>query len=225
MKKLKEHQWESDNSSKVKVWIIEDNELYRKNLAALLNQNEWINCEHTFSNCEDALLELKESFSPEVFLVDIGLPGMNGIEGIQQIKRISPTSFIIIITVYDDDQKIFSALCAGASGYLLKSSPDEKIIEAITDVLNGGAPMNAQIARKALNVFLKRSSSNGDYGLTNREKDILSLIVDGLSKKQIADLLHISYYTVDTHIKNIYAKLHVQSSTGAVSKALKERLI
>jgi DNA-binding NarL/FixJ family response regulator len=168
---------------------------------------------------------MQESFSPEIFFVDIGLPGMSGIEGIQQIKRISPTSHIIIITVYDDDQKVFNALCAGASGYLLKSSPDEKIIEAITDVLNGGAPMNAQIARKALNVFLNRTSTVDDYGLTNREKDILGLVVEGLPKKQIADHLHISYYTVDTHIKNIYAKLHVQSSTGAVSKALKERLI
>jgi DNA-binding NarL/FixJ family response regulator len=215
----------SRNNHKVSVWVIEDNDLYRRNLAALLNQNKWINCEHTFSTCEDALEEMQESFSPEIFFVDIGLPGMSGIEGIQQIKRISPTSHIIIITVYDDDQKVFNALCAGASGYLLKSSPDEKIIEAITDVLNGGAPMNAQIARKALNVFLNRTSTVDDYGLTNREKDILGLVVEGLPKKQIADHLHISYYTVDTHIKNIYAKLHVQSSTGAVSKALKERLI
>lgn len=221
-----EKHWESIPSiGKVNVWIIEDNELYSKNLAALLNQNEDINCEHTFSNCEDALKEMQESFSPQVFLVDIGLPGMSGIEGIQQIKRISPTSHIIIITVYDDDQKIFKALCAGASGYLLKSSPDEKIIEAITDVLNGGAPMNAQIAKKALDMLLTSRFRKSDYGLTDRERDILGLVVEGFPKKQIADRLNISYYTVDTHIKNIYAKLHVQSSSGAVSKALKERLI
>jgi DNA-binding NarL/FixJ family response regulator len=107
----------------------------------------------------------------------------------------------------------------------LISSPDEKIIEAITEVLNGGAPMNAQIARKALDMFLNRNFAKSDYRLTNREKDILSLIVQGLPKKQIANKLHVSYHTVDTHIKNIYAKLHVQSSSGAVAKALKERLI
>lgn len=213
------------NADKINIWIIEDNDLYRNNLAALLKQNKWINCNHTFSTCEDALKELKESFSPEIFLVDIGLPGMSGIEGIQKIKHVSPTSHIIMLTVYDDEDKIFRAVCAGASGYLLKSSPDEKILEAITEALNGGAPMNAQIARKALDMFLSRNFAKGNYGLTNREKDILSLIVEGLPKKQIADRLHVSYYTVDTHIKNIYTKLHVQSSTGAVAKALKERLI
>ena len=211
--------------NKVSVWIIEDNDLYRDNLAALLNQNEWVNCEFAFSNCEDALKELNESFSPEIFLVDIGLPGMSGIEGIQRIKQISPTSHVIMLTVYDDENKIFRAVCAGASGYLLKSSPDERILESIKEVLNGGAPMNPQIARKALDVFLNRLVVEGDYKLTNREKDILGLIVEGLAKKQIADRLNVSYYTIDTHVKNIYAKLHVQSSTGAVAKALKERLV
>jgi DNA-binding NarL/FixJ family response regulator len=209
----------------INVWVIEDNALYRNNLSALLNQNEEINCQKTFSNCEDALKELEESFSPEIFLVDIGLPGMNGIEGITQIKRVSPTSQIIVITVYDDDQKIFNALCAGASGYLLKSSSDEKIIDSIKEVLYGGAPMNALIAKKVLNMFLRTNVPKSDYGLTKREKDILSLVVEGLPKKQIAHKLNVSYYTVDTHIKNIYAKLQVQSSSGAVAKALKERLI
>jgi len=211
--------------NKVNVWIIEDNDFYRNNLSVLLNSTDWITCDHTFSNCEDALEELEESFSPEILLLDIGLPGMSGIEGIQLIKRVSPGLHIIMITVYDDDKNIFNALCAGASGYLLKSSPDHKIMEAISEVLHGGASMNAQIARKALNVFLKDVSPKNDYKLTNREKDILSLIVEGMPKKQIAGRLNISYHTVDTHIKNIYAKLHVQSSTGAVSKALKERLI
>lgn len=212
-------------SNKVNVWVVEDNLLYGKSLAMTINESGIINCSNVFTSCEDALQELKESFSPEVFLVDIGLPGINGIDGIKQIKRISPTSQIIIITVYDDDQKIFRALCAGASGYLLKSSSDEKIVEAIVDVLNGGAPMNAQIARKALDIFMNKSKSNESYGLTIREKDVLSLVVEGLPKKQIAEKLFVSYYTVDTHIKNIYAKLHVQSSSGAVAKALKERLI
>jgi DNA-binding NarL/FixJ family response regulator len=210
---------------KVNVWIIEDNEFYRSNLAVLLNSSEWITCNNTFSSCEDALEELKESFSPEILLVDIGLPGMSGIEGIRLFKRVCPALEIIMITVYDDDKNIFDALRAGASGYLLKSSPDEKILEAINDVLKGGAFMNAQIARKALNAFVGASFPVVDYGLTNREKDILNLIVEGLSKKQIAGKLFISYHTVDTHIKNIYTKLHVQSSTGAVAKALKEHLI
>jgi DNA-binding NarL/FixJ family response regulator len=209
----------------INVWIIEDNDLYRKNLAIMLNNSNIVKCDHTFTSCEDALKELEKSFSPEIFLLDIGLPGMSGIEGIQLLKNVSPSSHVIIITVYDDEQKIFRALCAGASGYLLKSSPDEKIIEAITEVLNGGAPMSAQIARKALNIFLSYTRAEGNYGLTNRERDILGLVVEGIPKKQIAERLNVSYFTVDTHIKNIYAKLHVQSSTGAVAKALKERLI
>lgn len=209
----------------INVWIIEDNDLYRKNLAIMLNNSKLVTCDHTFTTCEDALKELEESFSPEIFLLDIGLPGMSGIEGIQKFKRVSPTSHVIIITVYDDDQKIFRALCAGASGYLLKSSPDEKIIEAITEVLNGGAPMSAQIARKALNIFLRYTHTEENYRLTNREKDILGLVVEGITKKQIALRLNVSYYTVDTHIKNIYAKLHVQTSSSAVAKALKEHLV
>lgn len=212
-------------SNEINVWVIEDNNLYGNNLAKTLNESNVINCSNVFTSCEEALLNLKETFAPEVFLVDIGLPGISGIEGIKKIKKISPTSLVIIITVYDDDQKIFRALCAGASGYLLKSSPYEKIIEAIIDVKNGGAPMNAQIARKALDIFMNKTNGAGDYGLTKREKDVLTLVVEGLPKKQIASKLFVSYYTVDTHIKNIYAKLHVQSSTGAVAKALKEKLI
>jgi DNA-binding NarL/FixJ family response regulator len=191
----------------------------------MLNNTELIKCENTFSNCEDAIEALDESFSPEILLLDIGLPGMSGIEGIKVFKRICPGLHIIIITVYDDDKNIFEALCAGASGYLLKSSTNEKIINSINEVLNGGASMNAQIARKALDIFLTSAVPKNNYGITNREKDILGLIVEGLPKKQIAERLFISYFTVDTHIKNIYAKLHVQSSTGAVVKALKERLI
>jgi DNA-binding NarL/FixJ family response regulator len=215
----------SSGKDDINVWIIEDNDLYRNNLAALLNQTKGIKCSYSFSSCEDALKKLKKSDPPDIILIDIGLPGMNGIDGIRMLRDVSPEMQIIVLTVYDDDQKIFNALCAGASGYLLKSSPDDKIIEAINEVLNGGAPMNAHIARKVLNIFITDVSPKSDYGLTNREKDILSLVVEGLPKKQIANQLNVSYYTVDTHIKNIYTKLQVQSSSAAVAKALKEKLI
>ena len=150
---------------------------------------------------------------------------MSGIEGIKKLKAITPSSFIIIITVFDDDYNVFNAICNGASGYLLKSAPSEKIIEGIQEVLHGGAPMNSQIARKVMEMLSHHSVQKGDYGLTIREKEILQLLVDGKTKKQISQLLFISYFTVDTHLKNIYNKLQVHSKGGALSKVYKEDLL
>jgi DNA-binding NarL/FixJ family response regulator len=209
----------------ITLWIVEDDQLYREGICNLLNQTEGMRCEHALTSCEQALKILEKEYAPEVVLMDIGLPGMSGIQGVQHIKSISPATDLIMLTIHEEDEKVFKAICAGASGYLLKSSTEEEIISAIRDVLSGGAPMNAQIARKMLDMFTEIAAPKGDYHLTEREKEILKLMTDGLTKKLIADKLFVSYFTIDTHLKNIYSKLQVHTRSGAVAKVLKEHLL
>jgi len=209
----------------INVLLIEDNVNYRNTLAGLINQNESMVCEHSFESCEEALVILEEGLAPDIVLLDIGLPGMSGIEGISLIKAVSPSSQIIIITIYDDHENIIKAIGQGASGYLLKSAPAADIINSINDVVEGGAPINPQIAKKMLSMFNKISLPPKNYGLTEREKELLKILTEGLTKKQIAAKLFISYHTVDTHLKNIYAKLHVQTRSGVVAKAIQEKLV
>ncbi|MBM2844815.1 MAG: response regulator receiver [Bacteroidetes bacterium] len=209
----------------ISLWVIEDDELFRKTLVGFLNSTPGMRCERDFSSCEDALEVLRKEFAPEVVLMDIQLPGMNGIEGLRQIKSISPATDIIMLTIFEEEDKIFRAICAGANGYLLKSSPSEEIIRAIQEVLEGGAPMNAQIARRVLDMFSDLAMPKGDYNLTDREKEILRYLTEGLTKRHIAEKIFLSHYTIDTHVKNIYAKLQVHTRTGAVAKVLKEHLL
>jgi DNA-binding NarL/FixJ family response regulator len=190
----------------------------------VLNQVGDLECPQHFSNSEDALTALAEGVLPDVVLVDVELPGMDGIEAVRRMKAISPSTRIIMLTVFDDHDKILKAICAGASGYLLKTSPVEKIVESIRDVHAGGAPMTPRVARSVLDMFGRLLVPQRDYGLTAREQKILELMTEGLIKKEIADQLSLSYHTVDTHLRNIYAKLHVNTRSGAVAKALKERL-
>lgn len=207
------------------IWLVEDNLRYRKSLAGLINGTDGMNCPHVFVSCEDALEILSKEIFPEVILLDIGLPGISGIQGIEKFKALSPSTLILILTIYDDNDKVFDALCAGASGYLLKDSSPEKIIDSIKEVLAGGAPMNMKIAHKVLELFAQFKKKKSDYGLTDREKEILHQIVAGLTKQQIADKLFLSFHTVNTHIKNIYNKLHVNTISGAVSKVYKENIL
>ena len=162
---------------------------------------------------------------PSIILLDIGLPGMSGLEGIQKFKQFSPSIQIIIITVHEDTDSIFQAICAGAAGYLLKDSPAEKIIEAIHDVQNGGSPINAQIARKVLTAFAAYNSPSHDYDLTNREREILLQLINGLTKKEIGTKLSLSHHTIDTHIRKIYERLHVNKRSSAVAKALMQKIL
>ncbi len=209
----------------VTLWVIEDNDSYRNTIAALVDDMDGMQCTLAFPTCEKALKALEDEFAPEIILMDIGLPGISGIEGLRRIKAISPSTGLIMLTVFDDEKQIFEAICSGASGYLLKSAQPHEIIEAVRQVLGGGAPMDARIARKVLDMFSRLSIPLGEYGLTVREKEILHLMVDGLTAKGIAERLFLSYRTIDTHVKNIYTKLHVHSRSGAVAKAFKERLL
>ena len=209
---------------RIAIWLVEDNDAFRNTLVRVINQVDWMSCSHAFSSCEDALQALEEEPHPNVVLLDVNLPGMNGIDGIREIKQLAPTTQVIMLTMFDDHDKVFKSICAGASGYLLKSSPKEKITEAIREVVNGGAPMNGPIARAVLDMFARLAAPKQDYGLSPREREVLELVVAGLYKKEIAERLGLSYHTVDTHVRNIYEKLHVNSRSGAVAKAVKERL-
>jgi DNA-binding NarL/FixJ family response regulator len=208
----------------ISVWLVEDHHTFRNTVARVLNQASAVECSRDFSNAEDALAALEEGSVPDALLLDVELPGLNGLEAIQRIKSIAPSTRVIMLTVFDDHEKIFKAICAGASGYLLKTSPSDKIIESIREAHTGGAPMTPRIARSVLDMFRQRAAPQPSYGLTAREQNILELMTDGLIKKEIADKLELSYHTVDTHLRNIYTKLHVHTRTAAVSKALKERL-
>jgi len=208
------------------VWLIEDHDDFRKAVAWQINQIEGMRCTQHFATAEQALQALEAEGKPQVVLCDIGLPGMDGISGIRAIKALSPETHVIVLTVYDDHDKVFDALCAGASGYLLKNSAGERVGDAINEVLHGGAPMNPRVARMVLEVFTRQqlATRKTDYGLTPREKEVLELMVKGMIKKEIADKLGLSYHTVNNQLRSIYQKLHVHTRGGAVAKALKERL-
>ena len=212
--------------NKTDVIIIEDNDLLRDLLKEAINKSSEINCKNTFNSGEAALEFIeKEELVPHIILLDIGLPGMSGIELIPELKKLSPSSKIIIITIHDDDENVFNAICAGASGYLLKDLSADNIVSSISEVMNGGAPMNSHIAKKVLSMFRDQNLKSEGYDLSEREKEILSLLVDGLSKKQIAEKIFLSHHTVDSHIRNIYAKLEVHSRSSAISKAIREKLL
>ena len=195
-------------------------------VARIINQIEGMSCPRTFDSCEEALAVLQAESLPQIILMDVGLPGMSGIAGIREIKARWPDVRVIVLTAYDDYQKVFDAICAGAAGYLLKSSSEEAIAAAIREVLGGGQPMSPRIARLVLDMFARMARpAKDDYGFSGREKQILELIVEGLITKEIADRLGLSYHTVDNHLRSIYGKLQVNTRGGAIAKALKERLL
>lgn len=214
-----------DKENPINVVVVEDDALYRTSIQELINESDRLLCEHTFESCEEALEVVKADNVPEVILLDIDLPGMSGIDGIRHFRKISPATKIIMLTVFDDDDKIFNAVCHGASGYLLKSTTLENISNYITDVFCGGAAMSPAVAAKVLAMFSQFSVPKKEYGLTQREKEILQHLVNGMNKKHISAHLHISLFTVDTHLKNIYSKLQVHSQIDVVAKALRERLV
>jgi len=209
----------------VTIWLVEDNQRFRMNIHDLINETDGLKCELALQSCEDALAHLSTDAAPDVMLMDIGLPGIDGIEGIQKVKSIAPSIHVIMLTVFDDDEKVFQAICAGASGYLLKSAPPDRIIDALKEILTGGAPVNSHIARRMLDMFARMAAPGASYDITPAEKGILQLLVEGEPKKRIAHRLGLSFYTVDTHLRNIYTKLQVHSQSGAVAKALRERLL
>lgn len=204
----------------INIAIVEDDSEIRESLAILINGTPGYACINTFTDCESAIKEIIGD-PPNVVLMDIGLPGMSGIEGVRKIKEQLPDVDILMLTVHNDSQKVFEALCAGACGYLIKDTPPARLLEAIAEVYHGGAPMSSQIARMVVDSF----KINSHDELTHRETEVLTQLCKGKSYKMIADALFISEETVRRHIKNIYKKLEVSSKSEAVAKALKERLV
>lgn len=212
--------------NKAVVWLIEDHADSRRILARVLNRAATLQCPCAFGSCEDALAALQAGTPPDVILLDVGLPGMSGIEGIRHIKAAAPATHVIMLTVFDDQEKVFNAICAGASGYLLKTADEDAIANAVHEVLHGGSPINPRVARLVLNMFASRAAPPAqNYGLSDREREVLELMVQGLVKKEIADRLALSYHTVDNHLRSIYTKLQVHTRGGAVAKALSEHLV
>jgi DNA-binding NarL/FixJ family response regulator len=213
-------------AARTTVWLVEDHDDCRRMVARVINRTNAMRCEHSFSTCEEALSALGNGPPPDVVLLDVGLPRMNGIQGIREIKARAPSTHVVMLTVFDDHEKVFNAICAGASGYLLKTADDQAIVNAIQEVLDGGAPMNPRVARMVLGMFTRLTEpAKRDYGLSARETQILELMSRGLIKKEIADRLALSYHTVDNHLRSIYSKLHVHTRGGAVAKALTEKLL
>ena len=210
---------------KIRVCIFEDSKNFRDGLADLIRLSPQFELMGAFPDCSE-MVETLSTLRPDVVLMDIKMPGMTGIEAVQIIKAKFPTTKVVMETVYEDDERITAAICAGASGYLLKNSPPQKFIEAVEDAFHGGAPMTGSIAAKVLTLFsTKFDTAKTDSGLSPREKEVLQKLVQGKSYKMIAADLDISYVTVRFHMKNIYEKLHVNSMTEAVAKAVQEKIV
>jgi DNA-binding NarL/FixJ family response regulator len=205
------------------ILIYEDNPSLRESLNTLLTISQSYTVLGAFDECSK-VSEQVELYKPEVILMDIDLPGISGIDGVKQVRKINKEVQIIMLTVFDDNTHVYDALYAGANGYLLKKYISDKLVNAIEDVLQGGAPMSPSIARMVIS-HMHESNTGKDYQLTAREKEILQSLSKGNSFKLIAAEYGISLETVRTHIKHIYDKLHVQSQIEAVSKAITERLI
>ncbi|MFN2598130.1 MAG: response regulator [Pyrinomonadaceae bacterium] len=209
----------------ISVIIIEDLREVREGLTALINGTAGFRCVGSFYSMESALSRLGDE-APGVILTDIGLPGMSGIEGIAILRARYPEVPILALTVYDNDEQIFAALCAGGTGYLLKNTPPARLLESLKEVVGGGAPMSPEVARRVTRLFREfRPPESASYRLTPQETELLKLLVEGHYVKTAARAMNISTNTVSFHLKNIYQKLQVHSKTEAVAKALRERLI
>jgi DNA-binding NarL/FixJ family response regulator len=202
----------------IKVAIVEDDEQVRENLASLIRETNGFECIGTFSSGEQALDGMPRR-APDVVLMDVNLPGMSGVECVRLLKSQLPDLQVVILTVYDDSDRIFQALQMGASGYLLKRSTSEEILRAVEDVHRGGAPMSSYIARKVVQSFQRQGpSEKASENLTKRENDVLNYVARGYTNKEIADALGLSAETVRGYLKTIYSKLHVRSRTEAAMK-------
>ena len=209
----------------IRVVVIEDVREVRDGLAILIGGTEGFRCAGSYRTMESALTGIGD-VAPDVILTDIGLPGMDGVEGTRRLRQRFPDVPVLALTVYDDDDNVFNAICAGASGYLLKNTAPARLLESLREVVDGGAPMSPDVARRVITLFRTfRPPPRATYHLTPQETELLKLMVDGHHYKTAADALGISTSTVSFHLKNIYGKLQVHSKTEAVAKALREGLL
>jgi DNA-binding NarL/FixJ family response regulator len=213
----------------IRITIFDDNKNIRNSIILLLNTDPAFEVVGTFSDAQHCVENVLTS-RPDVVLMDIEMPGVNGIEAVRLLTREFPHIQILIQTVFEDDERVFDSICAGASGYILKNQINSSLIDAIKELQTGGSPMSPSIARRVLNILqqgyqTKRQPATEEYNLTAREKEVLTAIVNGLSYKMIGYELNISYETVRSHIKKIYEKLHVASLTEVVAKAINQNIV
>jgi DNA-binding NarL/FixJ family response regulator len=209
----------------IKVLIFEDNPELRSSLVALIGGTDGFTVPDTYAECTGAA-EAVGKHDPDVVIMDIDMPGMSGLDGLQQIKNNFPQVNVLMLTVFDDDENVFKALQNGATGYLLKKTSPAKILEAITEARDGGAPMTPSVARKVLGFFPKNKTATiEEFDLTVREREVLALFVDGFSYKMAAEELGISVFTIQDYVKSIYRKLHVHSLPAAVAKAIHNKVV
>jgi len=209
----------------ITVAIVEDQAKIREGLRILIDGTPGYRCVGSFPSMEEALDRIALG-KPDIALVDIGLPGMSGIDGIRLLKQANPSLAVLMLTVYGDDKRIFDAMCAGASGYLLKQTPPGRLIESLKEVLDGGAPMSPEVARRVVALFRQfRPPDEADYGLTPHEIRLLKLLVEGYNYTTAAAELGVSVNTIKFHMRSIYDKLQVHSKSQAVSKALRDRIV
>lgn len=209
----------------IKVALIEDRREIRDGLAMLINGTQGFKCTGSYRSMEDALPRIGTDL-PDVALCDIGLPGMSGIEGMRILKEKFPALLLLMLTIYDDDERIFDALCAGACGYLLKKTPPAKLLEGLREAVDGGSPMSPEVARRVIALFRDiRPPERADYELTPHETRLLKLLVEGHNYKTAALELNVSINTISFHMRHIYEKLQVHSKSEAVAKALRDRLV
>jgi len=214
-----------DQSGPISIAIIEDHREFRDYLTALISGTEGFDCAGSFRSIEEALPKIS-AHVPDVILLDIGLPGMNGIDGIKLFKEKYPEILLLMLTIHDDDERIFDALCAGAAGYLLKKTQPAQLVAGVKEAAQGGAPMSPEVARRVIKLFREiRPPERADYNLTPHEIRILKLLVEGHNYKTAAAKLGVAPTTINFHLQNIYQKLQVHSKTEAVAKALRNRLI
>ena len=209
----------------IKVLLYEDNPQLREGLTMLISGSDGFEVIAAFKNCENVVDEVN-AFQPDVVLMDIDMPVVNGIEGLKRIRAVNDQVKILMLTVFDDNQNVFQAISNGANGYVLKKTPPARLLEYIGEAATGGAPMTASIATQVLKMFANMNTRQGeDYHLSDREKQVLQLLVDGYSYKMIANEMFIAIDTVRSHIKKIYEKLHVNSKSEAVAKAFKDKIV
>lgn len=209
----------------INLLIYEDNPQLREGLTMLINGSDGFNVLAAYKNCENVVDEV-EAFKPDVVLMDIDMPIVNGIEGLKKIRAVNSDVKVLMLTVFDDNKNVFQAISNGANGYVLKKTPPAKLLEYIAEAQTGGAPMTASIATQVLKMFSSMNNEKGeDYNLSDREKQVLQLLVDGFSYKMIAAEMFIAIDTVRSHIKKIYEKLHVNSKSEAVAKAFKDKIV
>lgn len=215
-----------ENSQITRIWILEDHQIFAKHVRRLLAGEPDIDCPYHFSHPDELFEKLRFAVDrPDILLLDLGLPGKDGLQVLEEIRALIPDLKVLILSAFDDRDRVYRAICNGASGYLLKTADPDEILSGIRDVINGASALSPTIASMILQGFARYGPVQKIEPLTSREEEVLRLLVQGLIKKEIADNLGISQHTVDMHLRTVYRKLHVRTQTEAVSKALRQGLV